>query len=181
MSDRDIFLVGYRGSGKSTVGRLLAERLDCPFYDADLLFRERAGQEIAEFVELRGWDEFRRLESEILTRFVAAGRAEKQRILATGGGIVLAAENRAWLRRSGVVIWLQAGVKETQKRLLADPLSPAQRPPLSKLSPAREIVRDLAARAPLYRETAHYTIAVDGLDANVIVERIVAFLLQPSL
>ena len=169
----NIYLVGYRGSGKSTVGRLLAAGLGRPFLDADELFAARTGQTIAAFVRERGWDDFRRLESVILEDV----SRRRQLVLATGGGVVLKAENRARLRDTGIVIWLQASLEETVKRLLADPVGPEQRPRLSRdRGPAVEIEQNLKEREPLYREVADTAIAVDHRTPEQVVAAIRKFL-----
>ena len=169
----NIYLVGYRGSGKSTVGRQLAAGLDRPFFDADEVFSDKAGRTIAEFVEEHGWEEFRRRESAILKEL----SRRQQIVLATGGGIVLDPENRSLMRSSGLVVWLKAGFKETFDRLFRDAAGPAQRPPLENgLSPREEIDRGLKEREPLYREVADLTVAVDRRPPAEIVAEIRAFL-----
>jgi len=173
----NLYLVGYRGCGKSTVGRRLAAGLERPFFDADELFVARAGRTIAAFIRDCGWEEFRRLESEILAEF----SRRPEIVFATGGGVVLNPDNRARLRSGGRVVWLKAGFDETVRRLLQDPLSPDQRPPLEAgLGPAEEIARGLREREPLYREVADLTVEVDRLSPAQIVAAIREFIDRPA-
>ncbi len=172
MAAEIISLVGYRGCGKTTVGRLLAVRLGWSFVDADEVLAARCGQTISAFIAARGWDEFRRLESEILAELTRSRRL----VLATGGGVVLKAENRCLLKKSGPVVWLEAGLAETLNRLLADPVSADQRPPLRReheYDPRAAIAGDLAEREPLYREVAEVKIVVDRRRPEEIVAEII--------
>ncbi len=164
-----IFLIGYRGSGKSRVGRELARVLERPFADADELFCERVGSSISEFVADSGWEEFRRIESEIL----AENANRPGLILATGGGVVLDPANREILRQSGLVIWLKISPAETRRRLSADPKSISQRPALTGLDPVAEITAGIREREPLYRQCADIEVSVDHRSVNEIVAEII--------
>ncbi len=171
----NLYLIGYRGSGKSSVGRLVAAGLQRPFLDADALLCARAGCSIAEFVAARGWAAFRRLESKILHEI--SGRSGL--VFATGGGVILEPENRRRLAATGRVIWLEVGYAETVRRLAADADNAGQRPPLSApaaADPCAGIARDLREREPLYREIADFRIVVDGLALDEIVARILRYL-----
>ena len=167
----NINLIGYRCSGKSSVGRQLAEVLRRPFVDADLVFVEQEACSVADFVAASGWPEFRRVESRILSRL-----CRKQKIvLATGGGVVLESENRRCLKESGLNFWLQIEPETVLSRLTADAQSTSQRPPLSSLAPAAEISAALKEREPFYREIADYEIPVDKLSVAEIVTRILYY------
>ena len=115
-------LIGYRGTGKSTVGRILADRLDRPFLDADLEIEARAGRSIASIFAEWGEPAFRDWEERTLVELTAT---YPDAILATGGGAVLRASNRELLARFGFVVWLRAEPAELARRLEADQ---AQRP-----------------------------------------------------
>lgn len=122
-----IFLVGYRGSGKTTVGSALAARLGWDFYDTDTLVVATAGCSIASIVEQEGWECFRQREAEVLQQCTEYKRA----VIATGGGIILREENRRLLTQYGTTVFLSAPVEVLATRLLAVP-EHAQRPPLRK-------------------------------------------------
>ncbi|MBN2809335.1 MAG: shikimate kinase [Deltaproteobacteria bacterium] len=169
MSRDNINLIGYRGSGKTSVGLKLAEVLAWTFVDCDLVFRERAGVAIAEFVAQSGWERFRQLESEILEECCQ----DDQIVLATGGGVVLAAANRALLQKSGLSFWLQASPEITLARLLTDSATALSRPPLSSLALKDEIRLGLQEREPFYREVADFIIAADHQSVDAIVREIV--------
>ena len=146
---RNIYLIGPRASGKTTLGRRLAERLSRPFVDLDAVFVETRGETIADLVTREGWDAFRRAEAAILAE-VARGPGQ---VVATGGGAVLLPENRQLLA-AGLVLYLQASPERLAERLLAD-LNEAQRPQLTELGLKEEIVATLAEREPLYLACAH--------------------------
>jgi shikimate kinase len=142
-------LIGYRGTGKSTVGRILSDRLSRPFLDADLEIEARAGRSIgAIFVEwgepvFRDWEE--RTLSELTERFPSA-------IVATGGGAVLREANRRRIREFGYVAWLKADPSELARRLAADGRGLGERPALTAAGTLAEIAEVLAMREPFYRE-----------------------------
>ncbi len=146
---RNIFLVGPRGSGKTTVGRLAAQRLSLAFADTDALLAERAGTTIVGFVAAHGWDAFRDLEHEVLAD--VCGR--ENQVVATGGGIVLREDNRALLRACGLTVYLMADLPTLLSRLEADP-NAAQRPALTDSPLREEISRVLDEREPLYFSVA---------------------------
>ncbi|MFO0842061.1 MAG: shikimate kinase [Gemmataceae bacterium] len=150
MSPSRVVLIGPRGSGKTTVARLLAGRLGVAWYDADALLEGRCGQSVRELFEREGEAGFRRRESELLREL--AFRREGH-VLATGGGVVLDPANRELLRSWDVVVWLTADVDTLWSRIAGD----ANRPAL--LGGGRdEVARVVALREPLYRECAHVVI-----------------------
>lgn len=150
-----IYLIGSRGSGKTSVGKGLAQKLLWDFVDTDAYLCESQGKTVEEIVEAGGWETFRDCESSAL---VEASEGE-MRIIATGGGMVLRAQNREFMRNHGVVVFLDVPAQELARRLRADPLD-AQRPSLTDKPLLEEIKEVLAARLELYMESAH--IAVDG-------------------
>lgn len=163
----NINLIGYRCSGKSSVGRQLAAALQLVFVDADAVFMEQTTISITEFVAKDGWHRFRQVESRILSDI-----CQKENIvLATGGGVVLDLNNRRLLRESGLNFWLRIDQETILNRLQADSSSATQRPPLSLLNLADEISAGLREREPFYRELADHIIAVDKLSvAEVVAE-----------
>jgi shikimate kinase len=126
------------------------------------------GRSIAQMVKQHGWEYFRRKESDLLRR-LAAGT---DRVIGTGGGIVLAEENVALLRSTGRVIWLRARVETIRARLAADPRSADFRPALTDHDPAAEIEKTLREREPLYRAAMHLCVDTDDPTVEEIVGQI---------
>jgi shikimate kinase len=152
-----IFLIGYRGTGKSTVARMLAERLGWQCVDADALLEERAGRTIRNIFETDGEAAFRECENALIEELCRSCNT----VIATGGGVVLAAANRAILRRAGAVVWLTAESIEIHRRLEQDPTSVERRPALTTGGLA-EIEELLRVRTPFYRECANIAVSTDG-------------------
>ena len=151
-----VVLIGARGCGKTTVGKLLAEKLSIPFVDLDERLTQREGRSIEAIVAAEGWEKFRDLETEIL-RGALSDAALKHAAISTGGGAVLREANRALLRASGAVVWLRASPEALLARLLANPLG-SQRPPLASLPLDEEIKAVLREREPLYFQAAGHII-----------------------
>lgn len=165
----NIFLIGARGAGKSTIGASLAERLGRPFYDTDRMICQRAGKSVAEIVEDAGWPGFRRLEAEVLADCLAFSAS----VIATGGGAVL--HRQLWRRRDpgSLVVWLKVEVDTLVSRLRGDSSGSRGRPSLTGQSAADEVAEVVSRRLPLYRELAHIIIDADALDISTIVTDIV--------
>jgi shikimate kinase len=152
----NVFLIGPRGSGKTTLGRMLADQLQRPFVDTDELLTVKAGRSVARIVAEEGWEAFRALEHETLAEVCTGGG----QVVATGGGIVLLPENRALMRSCGKVFYLMAEPPLLMERLERDPLA-EQRPALSGLPPREELARTLLERAPLYMECADFILKAE--------------------
>lgn len=144
-----LILVGLPGSGKSTVGRNLARRLDIPFSDSDHVIEQQIGCSIREFFAREGEDAFRDIEQQVI-----ANLAGEPGVLATGGGAVLREANRKVLREAGQVIYLRSNPEDLFRRLRYD----ANRPLLQVDDPLARLRELHALRDPLYRETAHFVI-----------------------
>ena len=157
-----IYLIGYRGCGKSSVGPLLAKQLGRPFSDADAVLEADAGQNIRDIFAVEGEGGFRDREEATIAK-LAAGEAA---VIATGGGAVLRAANRERLAATGFVVWLGAPAEVLWHRMLSDPTTVARRPNLAGGGFA-EVVELLTAREPLYATTAHAT--VDGTASPAVV------------
>jgi shikimate kinase len=153
-----IFLIGYRGTGKSTVARLLAEALGWPWLDADDVLERKCGRTIRDIFATEGEEGFRAKEEAVLAELCKL----KEHVIATGGGVVLRESNRELLRRSGWVVWLTAEVETIHRRLQADPTTWDRRPALAAASPQAEIATLLRLREPHYRSCAHLTVATEG-------------------
>jgi shikimate kinase len=163
-----IFLVGMMGSGKSTVGRRLAARLGREFIDADKEIESRCGVPVATIFEVEGEEGFRRREAALIDELTQRAGI----VLATGGGAVLAEDNRRHLRERGYVVYLSASVAELWNRLRTDRVRPLLRTP----NPRQRVTELVAQRDPLYRECAHLVIVTGRQPAERVVREIVAAL-----
>jgi shikimate kinase len=162
-----IFLIGARGTGKSTVGRALAARIGWAFVDADEHLEAAAGRTIADIFKVEGEPGFRDREAATLAEL-----AERTRfVIATGGGVVLRAENRVKLR-SGFTVWLQASPEAAFARLQADPTTASRRPNLTSTGGIEEIRNLMAARESLYRQAADFTLDTALLSPEAAVDAI---------
>ena len=159
-----ISLVGLPGSGKSTVGRQLARRLQLPFLDSDHVIEERLGCSIRDYFEREGEDSFRDVEESVLDELTLQPRG----VLSTGGGAVLRPLNRQHLRERGHVVYLRSSPDELFRRLRHD-----QNRPLLQVADPLGRLRDLyIARDPLYRETAHFIIETGRPSVSTLVNMI---------
>ncbi len=162
----NIALIGYRGTGKSVVGSLLAERLGLRYIGLDDKIVEKAGLSIPEIVAKHGWPAFRDLESEVV-REVAQLDAM---VIDTGGGVIEREENIAALRANARIIWLKASVETIVARIQSD----TQRPSLTGgKSFTDEVAEVLARRNPLYASAAHHAIDTDRLTPEQVAEKII--------
>jgi shikimate kinase len=162
-------LVGYRGTGKTTVGRLLAERLDWRFADADQEVEARAGRPIARIFAEDGEAAFRDLEEEVLADLVALPNI----VIATGGGAILRPSNRELLRSLGFVAWLTADAETLSQRIARDPRRVETRPALTAAGTLDEIADVLAARLPHYREVADLEVGTAGRSCREVADAVI--------
>ena len=187
-----ITLTGFMGSGKTTVGKVLADFLGCPFMDLDDLVVKKAGKSIPDIFAQDGEPAFRQLEAQVLRKTVEK-YAESTAVLALGGGAVLAPASAALLREKTVCIYLRATLDTLLQRLAGET---AGRPLLNEIpgqagndggsvvmpgpgssvmpGPDRASVSArLAAREPIYEETAHVVIDTDGLSPDEVADEII--------
>ncbi|MBD1226091.1 shikimate kinase AroL [Xenorhabdus griffiniae] len=158
-----LFIVGARGAGKTTIGKLLSEALSYKFIDTDESIQAMNKMTIAELVEQYGWEHFRKLESQTLKAV-----SQSERVISTGGGMVLALENRQYMQQNGIVIYLQASAEVLSQRLSLNPEN-SQRPSLTGKSIIEEMAEILVEREPLYQECANFIV-----DASLATEDIVS-------
>ncbi|REK30150.1 MAG: shikimate kinase [Planctomycetota bacterium] len=165
-----ICLIGYRGTGKTTVAQILAERLGWPTCDTDIDIVASAGRSIAEIFAADGEKSFRDRE----TAAVMAALAEPGRVVSLGGGAVLREENRRALAAATTrVVWLTAAAETILTRLSADPATAEQRPNLTADGGLQEIRQVLAEREPIYRECADLEVDTEGKDVARVVHEII--------
>lgn len=169
-SGQPIFLIGFRGSGKSTVARLLAERLGYEWIDSDDRVEQQAGQRIADIFAEEGEPAFREAEA----RVVAELSRQQRTVVALGGGAVLRQETQEAIRAAGPVVWLTADVDTLERRLAGDPATADRRPPLTDLEGRAEIEDLLARREPVYRACATFEVDTQNRSPAEVVEAIVA-------
>jgi shikimate kinase len=153
-----VVLIGYRASGKTSVGQVLAARLGWRFADTDAEVEGQAGRSIAEIVAAEGWPGFRAREREAVGRLCA----EKQLVIAAGGGAVLDPANRDEFKRGAVVVYVKSDAATLASRLAADPLTASQRPGLTGADALGEVEQVLGEREPIYEAAADWRIEAAG-------------------
>jgi len=171
----NIHLIGYRGTGKTSVAELLAARLGWTWFDADVELERQAGRTIAEIFAEEGEGAFRDLESQVLRELCQRERI----VLGVGGGGVLREENRAVLRASGKVVWLQASPEAIYRRIQQDPTTASRRPNLTNTGGLLEVERLLEVRTPIYRQSAHLEVDTEGKSPAEVADEILARLDPP--
>jgi shikimate kinase len=159
----NIVLIGYRGTGKSTVGRLLAARLGREFVSTDAEIVKRALRTIPEIVAQQGWDYFRDLESDICRELAS----RDQLVIDTGGGAILRAQNVEALKKDGTLFWLTASVETIAKRIGGDNQRPSLTGTKSFIDEIQDVLRE---RTPKYHAAADHSIATDNRSINQLVE-----------
>ncbi|MBT8140126.1 MAG: shikimate kinase AroK [Gammaproteobacteria bacterium] len=164
MSEGFIFLVGPMGAGKSTIGRHLAGILGMPFVDTDQEIEERSGADIPWIFDVEGEDGFRRRESRVLADVCAGTKA----VVATGGGIIVAEENRSVLAKHGTTVYLHATLEQQLARTAKD----KNRPLLAGGEPAEVLARLIKEREPIYRELAGVVYQTDNRSPKVAAQEI---------
>ena len=200
-----LYLIGYRCTGKTSVGRELSRRLGWAFADTDAILVEDLGMSITQMVEALGWAGFREAEREVLARIsreptdprlerpprfpkLWKPRRSLERInreptaprlgmvVATGGGVVLDPENVRRMRETGRAVWLRATPETIRQRMAGDAATEGQRPPLTGGAADDEIERVLADRTPQYAEAADLTVDTDNADPDGIVRRLIGWI-----
>lgn len=164
-----IILIGPMGSGKSTIGRLLAARLRLPYVDSDHLIVSHTGVDVPTIFEIEGEVGFRERERKVIADLA---EAQSDIVLATGGGAILDPNNRAHLRNLGQVIYLDVSVEEQMKRVRHD----RNRPLLQNTDLEARLQSLATQRNALYRQTAHWRVAGDGLRSDQVLRRILRHL-----
>ncbi len=169
---RGLALVGLRGAGKTTVGRVVAQRLGRPFVDADATLVAWQGRPVRAIFEESGEAHFRDLEEQCLRDLTADPPAGL--VLATGGGVVLREANRQRLRQFGFVVWLDADPAAVAHRLRRNPRAVADRPALTTLGTLAELATLAVERESLYRSVADAVVRTEGRTAVQVAEAVLA-------
>lgn len=164
-----IWLIGYRGCGKTTVARLLGERLSVRAIDADDEIERRAGKSIADIFAEQGETAFRDLESAVIADLV---RQAHDAVVSLGGGALNREENRRALAGAGRLVWLAASPETLYARISADSATASRRPNLTSAGGLEEIRELLAKRAAIYRQCATAIVDTEGLSPQQVAERI---------
>ena len=159
-----IACVGLPGSGKSTIGRQLARRLDVKFFDSDQVIEQRIGCSIREFFEREGEPVFRDLEEEVIDELTLHGAC----VLSTGGGVILRQTNRDHLRQRTRAVYLHSAPEEVFRRLRND----QNRPLLQVADPLSRLRELYAVRDPLYREAAQFVVETGRPSVSTLVNMI---------
>ena len=163
----NVVLIGYRGTGKSSVGKVLAARLDRPLLSTDSEVVRLAGQTIPAIVEQHGWEYFRDLESKVCQELAG----QNGLIIDTGGGAILRSQNVDVLKQTGKLFWLTASVETIAKRIGSD----TQRPSLTGIKSCIDEIQDvLQDRLPKYQAAADYVIETEGRSLSQVADEILA-------
>ena len=155
------------GAGKSTVGKRLAKKLGLQFFDSDREIEKRTGASINLIFEIEGEDGFRKREAEMMDELTKYPDI----VLATGGGAVLALQNRDYLAERGLVVYLRTDIKQLMKRIARD----NKRPLLNNDNPLKKMEELLAERAAIYEDLADLTVDTDRTAVPKIVDKICSF------
>ena len=161
-------LIGYRATGKTTLARLLAQRLGWDWIDADVQIERRAGKAIARIFAEDGEPAFRDLEAAVIADLCRRSGL----VIAAGGGAPMRAESRDAMRAAGKVVWLTARPETILVRMSGDTTTASRRPALTDRSGLDEIVHLLAKREPIYRQTAHVEVDTEGKTPEELAEEI---------
>ena len=164
MASNNIFLIGLMGAGKTTVGRALAKKLHKQFIDSDHEIEARTGASIPWIFEIEGEESFRRREAEVIRDLTA----RQGIVLATGGGAILNADSREYLKTRGQVVYLRANVNSILHRTSHD----KNRPLLQTADPRKKLEELALQREPYYREVADVIIDTGRQNVHLMVQSI---------
>jgi shikimate kinase len=165
----NIVLIGFRGTGKSTVGRLLAKRLERDFIDSDKYIEDSTGKTIKSIFEEDGEEGFRQIEADTIAELSKADN----KVISAGGGVVLREENVNNLKDNGFLVLLEATPEIIHNRITQDKKTAQQRPSLTDKKPLDEIKYLIAEREPAYKRAADFTINTSYVSCENIVNEII--------
>jgi shikimate kinase len=165
----NLFLIGYRCSGKTTIGKSIAKTIGWSFVDSDIWVIKACGKSIQDIIDTEGWNAFRRLEHSTIKQICT----HDSQVVATGGGVVLDADNVKAIKNSGMVVWLDASAETIRKRMVEDRNSKHFRPALTDRGRIEEIEDMLSQRNPYYMSASDFFIHTDDLPPGEITRRII--------
>ena len=169
--NQHLVLIGPMGAGKTTIGKMLANELQLPFFDCDEQIEQRAGVDISWIFDIEGEASFRKRETAMLTTLLQGSCS----VISTGGGVVTQENNRRLLAAMHQVIYLKPTKKQVLSRLHGD----TKRPLLQHDDPGAIISDLMDTREPWYQQVADDIISTDGLNAQQVVDHILAQWRQP--
>lgn len=175
MATEHLYLTGFRGTGKTSVGAVLAKKLGRSIIDLDQVIEANAGKSIREIFDEGGEPLFRKLELEALT----VASENEPSVISLGGGAILRAENREILSQTGCCFWLDADAETIAERINNDSTSANRRPALTSLEQKEEIRQLLAKRRDLYDQSSDHRIETNGRSIDEVANEILELL--PSL
>ncbi|MCP4666566.1 MAG: shikimate kinase [Deltaproteobacteria bacterium] len=146
----NIVLIGYRCSGKTTIGNIIADKLGRDLLDTDAWIEANAGCSLETIISRYGWDHFRKLEKGVVEEI----SRKDNLVIGTGGGVVMDGDNVKHLKKNGWFVWLHADAEVLEQRMEKEQRSGKIRPSLTGGDPLDEIKEVLKARAPLYKQAA---------------------------
>jgi shikimate kinase len=164
----NIFLIGFRCTGKTTVGRIIANKLHMEFIDADDELVKQQKMPISEIVDKHGWAYFRQKESEIIKKIASMNN----QLVATGGGVILNNDNVDYMKKSGTIIWLKATPETVKNRILQDEKTEQSRPSLTSKGLIDEIEETIKTRTPLYQAAMEFCIDTDNVQIEEVVSKV---------
>ncbi|MEN6621903.1 MAG: shikimate kinase [Smithella sp.] len=173
----NVVLIGYRACGKSTVGKLLAEKLNFIFLDTDSLIEDKAAISIKEIIANHGWDYFRAREKEVVQKLALKNKC----VIATGGGVVLDEDNVNLLKKIGLIIWLNTPLADIIKRLSEDAEKDGVRPQFTNYNLAEETAMVLKERIPLYQKAADFVLDTSEKGIEQVMEEIFYYLRKSGI
>lgn len=164
----NIVLIGYRCSGKTIVGKILARDLGRDFLDTDEMIEENTGSSIETIISREGWNHFRDVEKRVIEEVSSRDHL----VIGTGGGVVVDGENRENLKRNGWLVWLKAEAQVIKDRMEREQRSGKIRPSLTGTDPLDEIKGVLNTRLPLYQEAGDLMVDTSFLSTQEAAARI---------
>ncbi len=172
----NIILIGFRGTGKSTVGKLLSKRLERDFIDSDKYIESSTGKTIKRRFEEDGEERFREIEASVIAKLSKMDN----KIIATGGGAILRNDNVRNFKNNGFLILLEAAPEIIHERITQDEKTTQQRPSLTNKKPLEEIKHLIEQRENAYKNAADYTINTSYISSKNIVDEIITVIEKQS-
>ena len=165
----NIYLIGFRCTGKTTVGKIIADTLHMKFMDADDELVKQQGMPISDMVKEHGWTYFREKESNILEEI----SKKDNQVVSTGGGVILNNDNVVRMKESGTVIWLKASPETVADRMQNDEKTEKTRPALTSKGLINEIEETIETRIPLYEKAMMFAIDTDNVSIEAVAKQVI--------